>query len=253
MDKIIYYFNSQLNIKLSFIEKIEKLGIKKDNSSSSSIINISFYQIENHNYILGVKRSGRPQYILFSKNMEILINKYSQASFIQELEDYFPKTKDNKNQIIGQVLRKLRQNLKIPQIELSKRINKKSTTLRKYENGQLNIYPENLKNILKNLNVTLDEYKKFFCTYLKKENLEYSFNDFIVNKEVFTSKESTTNNNKLLGIHQVITKYKINMTLAYRYMKIANEELRETGETIIPGKVDEKKIEEIYWRFNNER
>ena len=74
-----------------------------------------------------------------------------------------------------------------------------------------------------------------------------------MNKEVFTSKESTTNNNKLLGIHQVITKYKINMTLAYRYMKIANEELRETGENIIPGKVDEKKIEEIYWRFNNER
>ena len=43
------------------------------------------------------------------------------------------------------------------------------------------------------------------------------------------------------------------MTLAYRYMKIANEELRENGENIIPGKVDEKKFEEIYWRFNNER
>lgn len=252
MDKIIYYFN-QLNIKLSFKEKMEKLGIKKDNSSSSSIIKMSFYQIENHDYLLGIKRSGRPQYILFNKSMEVLVNKSSQTSFIQELEKFFPKTEDNKNIIIGQVLRKLRQKLKIPQIELSKRINKKSTTLRKYENGQLNIYPENLKNILKNLNVTLDEYKKFFCIYLKKENLGYNFNDFIVNKEIFFSKESTTNNNKLLGIHQVITKYKINMTLAYRYMKIANEELRENGENIIPGKVDEKKFEEIYWRFNNER
>lgn len=252
MDKIIYYFN-RLNIKLSFKEKIEKLGIKKDNSLSSSIINISFYQIENHDYLLGVKRSGRPQYILFNKNMEVLANKSSQASFIQELEKFFPKIEGKKNIIVGQALRKLRQNLKIPQIELSKRINKKSTTLRKYENGQLNIYPENLKNILKNLNVTLDEYKNFFCTYLKKENIEYSFNDFIVNKEIFTSKESTTTTNKLLGIHQIITKYKINMTLAYRYMKIANEELRENGKNIISGKVDEKKFEEIYWRFNNEK
>lgn len=252
MDKIIYFFN-QKNIKLVFKENNEKLGIKKDNSSSSSIISMSFYQIENSTYLLGVKRSGRPQYILFSKNMEILINKYSQASFIQELEDYFPKTKDDKNQIIGQVLRKLRQNLKIPQIELSKRINKKSTTLRKYENGQLNIYPENLKSILNHLNITIEEYKKFFISYLEKEKLDYSFEDFLVNKEIFISKHSTTDNNNLLSIHQVITNYKINMGLAYRYMKIANEELRESGKNIIPGKVDKNKFEEIYWRFNNER
>lgn len=252
MDKIIYYFN-QLNIKLSFKENVEKLGIKKDNSISNSIINISFYQIENHDYLLGIKRSGRPQYILFNKNMEVLVNKASQTSFIQELEKFFPKTEDNKNIIIGQVLRKLRQKLKIPQIELSKRINKKSTTLRKYENGQLNISTEILNEILSKLDVSIGEYKNFFCEYLKKESLEYNFNDFMVNKEIITYKPNIINDKELLNIYQVITNYKINMSLAYRYMRIANNELKEKGIATINGKVDKTKFEEIYWRFNNER
>mgnify|MGYP002094620550 CR=1 FL=1 len=252
MDKIIYFFN-QLNIKIALKENTEKLGIKKDNSTSNSIINISFYQIENHDYLLGIKRSGRPQFILFNKNMDILINKPSQASFIREIEQYFPKNEEDKNKIIGQVLRKLRQKLKIPQIELSKRINKKSTTLRKYENGQLNISPKVLNEILAQLNISLEEYKTFFCAYLKKEKLEYKFNDFITNKEIVTYKPIVVDETKHLNIHQLVTNYKINMSLAYRYMKIANEELRERGETIISGKVDKNKFEEIYWRFNNER
>lgn len=252
MDKIIYYFK-QLNIKLSFKENVEKLGIKKDNSVSNSIINISFYQIENHNYLLGIKRSGRPQYILFNKNMDILINKPSQTSFIQELEQYFPKNEEDKSKIIGQVLRKLRQKLKIPQIELSEKINKKSTTLRKYENGQLNISTEILNEILSKLGVSIGEYKNFFYEYLKKEGLEYNFNDFIVNKEIITYKPNIINDKELLNIYQVITNYKINMSLAYRYMRIANNELKEKGIATINGKVDKTKFEEIYWRFNNER
>lgn len=252
MDKIIYFFN-QKNIKLVFKENNEKLGIKKDNSSSSSIISMSFYQIENSTYLLGVKRSGRPQYILFNKSMEVLVNKSSQISFIKELEKFFPKTEDNKNVIIGQVLRKLRQKLKIPQIELSKRINKKSTTLRKYENGQLNISAKILNEILSQLSVSIEEYKTFFCGYLKKEGLEYNFNDFMVNKEIITYKPNIINDKELLNIYQVITNYKINMSLAYRYMRIANNELKEKGIVTINGKVDKTKFEEIYWRFNNER
>lgn len=252
MDKITYFLK-KLNIRIKFIENCEKLGIKKDNTSSSGIINMSFYQIENSEYLLGIKRSGRPQYILFDKNMNILINKSSQISFITELEGYFPKTQDNKNLIIGQVLRKLRQKLKIPQIELSKRINKKSTTLRKYENGQLNISAKILNEILSQLSVSIEEYKTFFCIYLKKEKLEYGFNDFIVNRDITIYKPSVIAEEELLNIHQIITKYKINMSLAYRYMRIANNELKEKGKTIISGKVDKTKFEEIYWRFKNER
>lgn len=252
MDKITYFFK-KLNIRIKFIENCEKLGVKKDNTSSSGIISMSFYQIENSEYLLGIKRSGRPQYILFDKNMNILINKSSQTSFILELKEYFPKTQDNKDFIIGQVLRKLRQKLKIPQIELSKRINKKSTTLRKYENGQLNISTKILNEILSQLSVSIEEYKTFFCGYLKKEGLEYNFNDFMVNKEIITYKPNIINDKELLNIYQVITNYKINMSLAYRYMRIANNELKEKGIAIINGKVDKTKFEEIYWRFNNER
>lgn len=252
MDKITYFLK-KLNIRIKFIENCEKLGIKKDNTSSSGIISISFYQIENSEYLLGIKRSGRPQYILFDKNMNILINKSSQTSFILELKEYFPKTQDNKDFIVGQVLRKLRQNLKIPQIELSKRINKKSTTLRKYENGQLNISTKILNEILSQLSVSIEEYKTFFCIYLKKEKLEYNFNDFMVNKEIITYKPNIINDKELLNIYQVITNYKINMSLAYRYMRIANNELKEKGIATINGKVDKTKFEEIYWRFNNER
>lgn len=252
MDKITYFLK-KLNIRIKFIENCEKLGVKKDNTSSSGIISMSFYQIENSEYLLGIKRSGRAQYILFDKNMNILINKSSQTSFILELKEYFPKTQDNKDFIIGQVLRKLRQKLKIPQIELSKRINKKSTTLRKYENGQLNISTKILNEILSQLSVSIEEYKTFFCGYLKKEGLEYNFNDFMVNKEIITYKPNIINDKELLNIYQVITNYKINMSLAYRYMRIANNELKEKGIATINGKVDKTKFEEIYWRFNNER
>lgn len=251
MDKIIYYFK-QLNIELQFIEKKTQLGLTKSNKLSNNIIDISFYKIkDNNNFILGIKRSGRPQYLLFNPKMEILINSSNQKDFFNLLGNYYNltgKNTDDKNKILGNILKNIRKLKKVHHITLAKSIGKSYSSLRAYENGNINITTVNLYKIIIALNLTFEEYQKLFIKYLRGE--KYSFYDFIIHKELKKYFNTKSIEGENLNCYQIVSQYRINLSLAYRYMRIANEELREAGIKIEHGKVNKTKFEEIYRRFN---
>lgn len=251
MDKITYFFK-KLNIEVQFLEKKTQLGLTKSNKLSNSIIDISFYKIkDSNNFTLGIKRSGRPQYLLFNKKMEILVNSPNQKDFFKFLNNYYNpinKNSDNKNKILGNILKIIRKIKRIHHVTLAKSIGKSCSSLRAYENGNLNITTENLYKIIIALNLTFEEYQKLFIKYLYKE--KYSFYDFILHKEVRKYFNTKSIEGESLSCHQIVLQYKINLSLAYRYMKIANEELREAGVKTEHGKVNKIKFEEVYRRFN---
>lgn len=247
MDKLRYFFKTR-NLDLVFQEKVEKIGVKKDNSFGNNKIQISLYRCKN--ILLGVKRSGRPQYLLFSfPDMKLLENCKNQTEMIKKLPKYIQDDKIDMDKIVGLFFKHFRVIKHCTQKTLAEKLNISLSTLRKYENGGLSIPPAVLQNFMDVFNIKIDEYKNQFKCFLKENNLNLRFSDFVLHK-VFQKNIDKKQITDIKNITQIMKLYKINMKLAYRYMKIANEEMRESNYIITPGKVSLKKFDEVYRRFN---
>lgn len=245
MDKIMYYFRKN-NIDLKFVESTQKFGINKKNQYTRLLNEISLYNF--YSYILGVKRSGRNQYLLFDDTYHILINEVSQTTFLKKLDKILSPTPVD-DTIINIFIKQLREKNKITRKKLASGINKSIRSIMAYENLHLNITVEILESILKFLNISLENYKKEFKNYLKINNLKLSFDDFQVNRSLME------NQNKkeildLVPIKKLTEKYNIKLSLIYRYSKIANESMKEENYKLVKGKVSLKKFDEIYTKYN---
>ncbi|MBR8702113.1 hypothetical protein IX317_001638 [Fusobacterium sp. DD29] len=245
MDKIMYYFKKN-NIDLKFIESTQKFGINKNNECTRLLNDISLYKF--YSYILGVKRSGRCQYLLFDDAYHILINEVTQTAFLKKLDNFLtPESVDDT--IINIFIKQLREKNKITRKELAAGIDKSIRSIMAYENLHLNITVEILESILKFLNISLENYKKEFETYLKTNNLNYLFHDFQINRSLMEN-QNKKEVKDLVPIKRLTEKYNIKLSLIYRYSKIANESMKEDNYKIVKGKVSLKKFDEIYTKYN---
>lgn len=258
MDKILYFFEKN-NIKYKFYEKVEKLGLRKNNTVSSYGIILSLYSIKNkeNNFTLGVKRTGRPQYILFSDNElgNILINEASQRSFIRVFkEKYLKDTIENKDQelikdkILGNILKTLRINSGLKRSEFYERIDKSEIAGRKYEAGTLKIHHEVMFLALYMLNIKLEEYIGMF------NHTDYKFKDFSINKilDNYLKNLEKIDLNDYVSADEIAEMYNLKLGTAYRFIKIANSEMQEEEAIVLKGKVYKKKFDEIYKRIREE-
>lgn len=247
MEKIKYYFRKN-NLKINFIEKREKIGINKHNKINGKINLFNFYKIST--YTLAVKVDGRPQFILFDKDYNMIINEFSQNSFLSKITPYFSEIK-SESYLINKFFSNLRKNKNITQKNLAFGIKKSLITIRSYENNKLNINLKTLESLLIFFNLTVKKYELEFDKFLKENNSSLTFYDFSLNNLLLENKK-LMHIDDLISIKEVALKYNIKLSLAYRYGKIANNEMNEDFK-VIPGKVSLKKFNEIYWRFNYER
>lgn len=258
MDKILYFFEKN-NVKYKFYEKVEKLGLRKNNTVSSYGIILSLYSIKNkeNNFILGVKRTGRTQYILFSDKElgNILINEASQESFIRVFkEKYLKDTIENKDQdlikdkILGNILKTLRINSGLKRSEFYEKLNKSEIAGRKYEAGTLKIHHEVMFLALYMCNIKLEEYTGMF------NHTDYKFKDFSINKiiEIYLKKSLKINLADYISANEIAEIYNLKLGTVYRFMKIANSEMQEEDEIVLKGKVYKKKFNEIYKKIREE-
>lgn len=147
--------------------------------------------------------------------MEILINSPSQKDFFKFLNNYYNpinKNSDNKNKILGNILKNIRKLKKVHHITLAKSIGKSYSSLRAYENGNLNITTENLYKIIIALNLTFEEYQKLFIKYLCGRKC--SFYDFLIHKEIKKYFNTKSLEGENLTCYQIVLKYRINLSLA---------------------------------------
>lgn len=164
---------------MKYQETVKKLGVKKDNTISNTTQIFKVYKIKN--YILMVKITGRYQYLLLDNDFKILINSENQVTFIKQLEKYFTY---QQNINIGAILKKIRKRKNVSPQVLATQIEKKYSTLRAYENGNLRIDSQILQKILKKLDVSLNEYIQEFNNYITEQGYDIKFFDLLIHKEI---------------------------------------------------------------------
>ena len=247
MNKIEHYLRKN-NIELIFKENTQKLGINKNNKCNSLITEVSLYKLDK--YLLGVKRSGRSQYFLFDKDLNIIINEAFQDEFLKKLDDVLASKAPDVT-LINRFFKELRESNNVSQQQLAKAIDKSLRTVMAYESFRLYITVEVLEGLLNFFKLSILDYKDKFNKFLEINNLELDFNSFIINKLLI--KHNTKKDiDDLVEVKYLLGKYNKKLSSIYRYTKIANEEMKEEYK-IVKGKVSLKKFDEVFRRFNDEQ
>lgn len=245
MEKILYFFKMH-DIECEYIGKFRKVGLKKDKTLLNYLVEIESYHINHNNkiYTLDRKISGRPQYILLNTNL--LINAYSQPQFIEKFKELEKVKKSNirvaKEKIQGIVFRMLRHYLKLNKKQLGQSIKKSELTIIRYEAGTLALHSSVVLATLTVHNLKLSVYIDIFKNVLKDRKINYSINDFKINKELisFYEKYGGVTMADFLTADEVSIICKIKKQKAYKIIKEINDEMGKKGFIIIRGRVNRK-------------
>lgn len=92
------------------------------------------------------------------------------------------------SKIIGDTIRKCRQNRKLSQAELARKIKKSKSTLSKYENGEISVDIETLYEIAEALEVSLNFFTEAVAFHRDQPAFEHTASllpEFFQNKQVF--------------------------------------------------------------------
>lgn len=245
MNGLLFFFKTH-GIKCEYIGEFEKIGLKKDNSFTNYEIRVDSYFIKcnGNEYAIDFKKTGRPQYFLWSSTL--IINAKSQTEFLKkfkELEKVEKIKRDReKEKIQGTAFRMLRHYLKMNKKQLGQSIGKSELTIMRYEDASLALQSNVMLAVLTVHKLKLKIYIDILQEIIKKTNSKYTVDDFYIITELknFYTKYEGVEMSDFLTVDDVSAICKIKQAKAYKIIKAINDEMSQKGYIVIRGRVNRK-------------
>lgn len=245
MNGLLFFFKTH-GIKCEYIGEFEKIGLKKDNSFTNYEIRVDSYFIKcnGNEYVIDFKKTGRPQYFLWSSTL--IINAKAQTEFLKkfkELEKVEKIKRDReKEKIQGTAFRMLRHYLKMNKKQLGQSIGKSELTIMRYEDASLALQSNVMLAVLTVHKLKLKIYIDILQEIIKKTNSKYTVDDFYIITELknFYTKYEGVEMSDFLTVDDVSAICKIKQAKAYKIIKAINDEMSQKGYIVIRGRVNRK-------------